>query len=232
LEAPPFAQPTSSKAGPQVRVVRPRVLLAEDHTLVREGLLKLLGEELEIVGAVADGRALVAAAEPCRPDVVLLDVSMPLLNGFEAARQLRRTAPRTRVVFVTMHAEPDYVHEAFRAGARGYVTKSAASAELLFAIRQVLAGGSYVSPAIGVSLGDLVEAPREAFAHCLSLSPRQREVLQLVAEGRPARAIAEVLGVSRKTVEFHKANMMRVLGLRSTAELTRYALDHGLVAKV
>jgi len=159
-------------------------------------------------------------------------VSMPLLNGFEAARQLRRTAPRTRVVFVTMHAEPDYVHEAFRAGARGYVTKSAASAELLFAIRQVLAGGSYVSPAIGVSLGDLVEAPREAFAHCLSLSPRQREVLQLVAEGRPARAIAEVLGVSRKTVEFHKANMMRVLGLRSTAELTRYALDHGLVAKV
>lgn len=225
----PTTTQRTSPAGPVSRLVRPRVLLAEDHTLVREGLLKLLGDELEIVGAVADGRALIGAIEPCRPDVVLLDVSMPLLNGFEAARQLRRIAPRSSVIFVTMHAEPDYVHEAFRAGARGYVSKYAASAELLFAIRQVLAGGSYVSPALGVSLADLVDAPREALAD--SLSPRQREVLQLVAEGRPAREIAEVLGISRKTVEFHKANMMRVLGLRSTAELTRYALDHGVIAK-
>jgi DNA-binding NarL/FixJ family response regulator len=206
--------------------VRPRALLADDHTLVREGLLRLLAAELEIVGAVADGRSLVSAAEQCQPDVILVDVTMPLLNGFDAARQLRRMCPRGRIIFVTVHAEPDYVHEAFRAGAHGYVVKTAASAELLLAVREVLAGGMFVSP--GLVHEPWVRAP-EAQGEG-ELSSRQREVLQLVAEGRPAREIGDILGISRKTVEFHKARLMRALGLRSVAELTRYAVEHGLIS--
>lgn len=205
---------------------RPRVLLADDHTLVREGLVRLLAAELEIVGAVADGRALVTAAEQCQPDVVLIDVTMPLLNGFDAARQLQRACPRARIIFVTVHAEPDYVQEAFRAGAHGYVAKAAASSELLLAVRRVLAGGTFVSPG-------LVYEPRSGAAEeglaGGELSSRQREVLQLVAEGRPTREIGDILGISRKTVEFHKARLMRVLGLRTVAELTRYAVEHGLL---
>lgn len=205
---------------------RPRVLLADDHTLVREGLMRLLAAELEIVGAVADGRALVTAAEQCQPDVVLVDVTMPLLNGFDAARQLQRVCPRGRIIFVTVHAEPDYVQEAFRAGAHGYVAKTAASSELLLAVRQVLAGGTFVSPGLVYEPrpGGLEEGPVGG-----ELSSRQREVLQLVAEGRPAREIGDILGISRKTVEFHKARLMRVLGLRTVAELTRYAVEHGLL---
>jgi DNA-binding NarL/FixJ family response regulator len=218
--------PNPDKGAP---TARPRALLADDHTLVREGLLRLLAADLEIVGAVADGRALVSAAEQCQPDLVLLDVSMPLLNGFDAARQLQRTCPRGRIIFVTVHAEPDYVQEAFRVGARGYVVKTAASAELLHAVREVMAGSTFVSPALAGTLEPRVDAPRGRSAG--QLSPRQREVLQLVAEGRRAREIAVILGISRKTVEFHKARLMRVLGLRSVAELTRYALERGLVAR-
>ncbi|MCY1069270.1 response regulator transcription factor [Nannocystis sp. RBIL2] len=205
---------------------RPRVLMADDHTLVREGLMRLLAAELEIVGAVADGRALVSAAEQCQPDVVLVDVTMPLLNGFDAARQLQRACPRGRIIFVTVHAEPDYVQEAFRAGAHGYVVKTAASSELLLAVRRVLAGGTFVSP--GLVYEPRPGAPEEGLAGG-ELSSRQREVLQLVAEGRPAREIGDILGISRKTVEFHKARLMRVLGLRTVAELTRYAVEHGLL---
>jgi len=200
---------------------RSRVLLAEDHLLVREGLRQLLGEHVEIVGTVGDGRSLLGAVDELRPDVVLLDISMPQLNGLDAAQQLRRAAPAVRVIFVTMHAEPDYVQAAMRTGAAGYVVKSAASAELLAAIDAAMRGSIHVSP----QLAALTLEPRAADP----LTPRQREVLQLVAEGRSAREIAEVLGVSRKTVEFHKSSIMRLLGLRSTAELTRYALDHGLL---
>ena len=202
---------------------RPRVLLAEDHLLVREGLRQLLGEHVEVVGAVGDGRTLLTRADELRPDIVLLDISMPQLNGFDAARQLQRAASPTRVIFVTMHADPDYVQAAFRAGARGYVVKSAASSELLAAIDAAMRGEQYVSPQLAAAPG----APGRMLGD--PLSPRQREVLQLVAEGRTAREIAEILALSRKTVEFHKASIMRLLGLHTTAELTRYALDHGLL---
>ncbi|MDC0722793.1 response regulator [Nannocystis bainbridge] len=206
-----------------MKTQRPRVLVAEDHTLVREGLVRLLADEVDIVGAVPDGRALVTAAQQCRPDVVLVDVTMPLLNGFDAARQLQRLHPMGRVIFVTVHADPDYVQAAFRAGARGYVVKTAASAELLLAIRTVLAGGTFVSPAL--THEPWVDGPEDRFGD--ELSARQREVLQLVAEGRPAREIGDILGISRKTVEFHKARLMRALGLRTVAELTRYAVERG-----
>ena len=216
---------------------RPRVLIAEDHTLVREGLRVLLGDVVDVVDAVEDGRALLAAAERLHPEVIVLDISMPLLNGLDAARQLAKVSPTSKLVFVTMHADPAYVRQAFRAGARGYVVKSAVSSQLVAAIEEVLAGRRYISPIPGAELADLLSdqpadpkgAPGELSDN---LTPRQREILQLVAEGRTAREIAVVLAISRKTVEFHKASIMRLLGLRTTAELTRYALAHGIIASV
>jgi len=212
---------------------RPRVLLCEDHTLVREGLRQLLADTLDVVGAVEDGRALVLAAERLKPDVVLLDITLPQLNGFDAARQLARVSPASKVVFVTIHADPAYVREAFRAGAAGYVVKTAACADLLAAVTAVLEGRRYLSPTLAAAHADLLagdpSAPPQPGKLSDTLTSRQREVLQLVAEGRTAREIAGVLNISRKTVEFHKSSIMRLLGLRTTAELTRYALEHGIV---
>jgi DNA-binding NarL/FixJ family response regulator len=208
------------------------VLLCEDHTLVREGLCHLLADSLEVVDAVEDGRALLQAAERWQPDVVLLDITMPLLNGFDAARQLARISPGSKIVFVTCHAEPTYVREAFRAGAAGYVLKTAAATDLLAATTEVLSGHRYLSPGLAARHADLLAGDQRVAQPgqlADTLTSRQREVLQMVAEGRTAREIAGILTLSRKTVEFHKASIMRLLGLRTTAELTRYALEHGIV---
>ncbi len=207
---------------------RPRVLLADDHTLVLDGLRKILEPECEVVGAVEDGRSLLVAAKQLQPDIILLDISMPLLNGVEAARRLRAAAPGAKVIFVTMHADATYVVGAFRAGASGYVLKRCASLELLKAINQVLSGREYVTPLIGKDLGELPGWPLGAGEASGELTARQREVVQLVAEGHPVKEIAAILNISSKTVAFHKANVMRRLGIRSTAELTKYALEHGI----
>jgi len=208
---------------------RPRVLLADDHTLVLDGLRKILEPECEVVGAVEDGRSLLTAARQLKPDIILLDISMPLLNGVEAARRLRAAAPDAKVIFVTMHADATYVAGAFRAGASGYVLKRCASAELLKAINQVLAGRAYVTPLIRKNIPDkLAGWPLESGEDSGELTVRQREVVQLVAEGHSVKEIAAVLGISGKTVAFHKTNVMRRLGMRSTAELTKYALEHGI----
>jgi len=208
---------------------RPRVLLADDHTLVLEGLRKILEPECDVVGSVEDGRSLLAAAEQLKPDIILLDVSMPLLNGVEAARMLRNAVPGAKVIFVTMHADATYVAGAFRAGASGYVLKRCASLELLNAIHQVLSGRSYITPLIRNDiLHDLPGWPLGSGEASGELTVRQREVVQLVAEGRPVKEIAAILNISSKTVAFHKANVMRKLGIRSTAELTKYALEHGI----
>ncbi len=222
---------TPGVPSPAAAAARPRVIIAEDHTLVREGLRMLLEGELDIVETVEDGRALVAAAERHKPDVILLDISMPLLNGLDAARQLAQVSPASKLLFVTMHADPAYVRRAFNAGASGYVVKSSASSELTAAIAAILAGQRYISPLPGVDLADLLsgEAPPESGEPSEVLTPRQREILQLVAEGRTAREIAVVLAISRKTVEFHKASIMRLLRLRTTAELTRYAMARGII---
>jgi DNA-binding NarL/FixJ family response regulator len=211
--------------------MRRRLLLADDHTLLLEGIRLLLEPEYELVGSVEDGLALLAAAKTLKPDVILLDISMPLLNGIDAARRLRKIVPSARLIFVTMHADADFVLEAFRAGAMGYILKRAAASELLTAIREVLKGNHYVSPLVTRNALDLLiltSKPRGKFAD--RLTPRQREVLQLVAEGRTRKEIATILNISVKTVEFHKATLKRELNLRTTADFTRYAIEHGIIA--
>lgn len=207
---------------------RPRVLIADDHTLVVDGLRKILEPECQVVGAVEDGRSLLAAAEKLKPDIILLDISMPLLNGVEAARRIRAAVPGARMIFVTMHADATYVAGAFRAGASGYVLKRCASVELLKAINQVLSGRAYVTPLIGKDLGELPGWALGAGEASGELTVRQREVVQLVTEGHSVKEIAAILNISSKTVAFHKTNVMRRLGIRSTAELTKYALEHGI----
>jgi len=212
-------------------MTRTRVLLADDHTIVAEGIASLLEPEYELVGRVQNGRDLLRAAEELSPDVIVTDISMPLLNGIEALRQLKKAKPDVRVVFLTVHADITYVTEAFRAGASGYVLKQSAAEELRLAIREVAEGRTYVTPLIASDrLDDLLEADQAAESLAVVLTPREREVLQLLAEGRSVKEIAAVLDISPRTVEFHKYNVMEKLGLRTTAELTQYAIKHGIVS--
>ena len=212
---------------------RARLLLADDHMLLLDGYRKLLEPEFELVGAVENGRALLEVAPRLKPDVILMDISMPLLNGIDATRRLRKIVPKAKVLIVTMHADPDYVAEALRAGASGYLLKRSAASELVSAIHEVLEGGRYLTPLItGQALDWLRKSEGQSAAGRDTksvLSPRQREVLQLVAEGRTAKEIAALLRISVKTVEFHKSRIMKELGVRSVAELTRYALRRGMV---
>jgi len=202
-----------------------RILIAEDHTLMAEGLRKLLECEFESVQTVENGRQLLDAVAVSKPDVVLIDIGMPLLNGIEATRRFSKMSPTTKVVIVTAHNDPQYVVESFRAGATGFVVKRCAVSELVTAIRRVLSGHTYVTPLVA---DRAVEAARDARPVGPSLTSRQREVLQLVAEGCTAKEIANVLKLSVKTAVFHKMAIMDRLGLRTTAELTRYALEHGI----
>jgi DNA-binding NarL/FixJ family response regulator len=210
--------------------MKPRLLLADDHTLLLEGIRLLLEPEFDLVGSVEDGQALLAAAKILKPDVILLDISMPLLNGIDAARKLRKALPSARLIFVTMHADSDYVAEAFRAGAMGYILKRAAASELILAIRAVLQGNHYVSPLVARNvLNKLILSPKTGGKFSDHLTPRQREVLQLVAEGRNRKEISSILNISVKTVEFHKAQLMHKLNLQTAADYTLYAIEHGII---
>jgi DNA-binding NarL/FixJ family response regulator len=213
-------------------MTRPRVLLADDHQIVAEGLRSLLEPEVELVGIVPDGREALAAVEALRPDVVVLDITMPSLNGIEAARQLRAAGSPVKVVFLTMHREAAYAARALDAGAVGFVLKHNAASELVTAIRQALQGQTYVTPLIAA---DLLQAYRDrepgqttAFDQ---LTPRQREVLQLVGEGYSAKEIGRLLHISPRTAEFHKARLMQALGAQSTADLIQYAMRDGLTVR-
>jgi len=211
-------------------MMRPRVVIADDHLLVMDGLRRILQSECEIVATVEDGRSLLRVAAELKPDIVLLDISMPLLNGVEAARELRKIVPATKLIFVTMHADATYVAGAFRAGASGYVLKRCASMELLSAIQEVLQGRKYITPLVRRDVvGDSPGSPSWSGDLSGELTDRQREVVQLVAEGRSVKEIAAILNISSKTVAFHKSNVMRRLGIHSTAELTKYALEHGII---
>ena len=197
--------------------------------MMAEGLKRLLDPEFELVGLVEDGRALVEAAARLKPDVIVADITMPRLNGLDAIPLLKKDNPDARVVVITMHRETAYASRALAAGASGFVLKSSAPAELIAAIHAALAGRTFVTPEIAgdVSMTDgrSRRPPGDAAA---SLTPRQREILQLLAAGKAAKEIAALLGVSTRTVEFHKYKMMETLGLRTSAELVRYAFEHGI----
>jgi DNA-binding NarL/FixJ family response regulator len=210
-------------------VTRPRVLLADDHRLLREAFTRLLEPECEVVGAVADGRALLMAAPDLRPDIVVLDVAMPLLNGLDAARQLKRTMPKVKVIFLTMSEDSDVAAEAFRAGASGYLLKNSAASELVQAIREVSLGRSYVTPLATQGLVETFLHNAKPSSKATDLSPRQREVLQLLAEGHTMKEIARLLKITPRTVAFHKYSMMEQLEITSSAELIQFALKQHLV---
>jgi DNA-binding NarL/FixJ family response regulator len=214
-------------------MTRPRVLLADDHRVVAEGLRGLLDPYFDVVGIVSDGRELLAAAKQLDPDVVVLDISMPSLNGIEAACQMRTAKSRAKLIFLTMHSEVSYAARSLEAGASGFVLKHSAASELVTAIKEALNGGTYITPQIAGGLVDAFRRGTPAGGAALSeLTPRQREVLQLVAEGRSAKEIAALLRISRRTAEFHKARLMEVLGLQTTAELIQYALRAGIISPV
>ena len=204
---------------------RPRILIAEDHTIVMEGLTGLLKVDFDVVGAVSDGRMLVDAAKRLRPDVVVTDISMPGMNGLEACRQMRAEGIEAKVIFLTMHGG-QLATEALQAGASGFLLKHSAGEELVTAIREVLQGHVYLTPAVtrdviaGMSAGPSTTPP--------ALTPRQREVLRYIVEGRRMKEIGALLDLSTRTVETHKYEMMQTLGVKTTAELIRYAIEHHL----
>jgi DNA-binding NarL/FixJ family response regulator len=206
----------------------PRVLLADDHNLLLGAFEKLLSPECEIVGTASDGRALVVEAQRLKPDVVVLDISMPLLNGLDAGRQIKQLQKAVKLVFVTMNEDSDLAAEAFRAGASAYLLKRSAASELLMAIREVMKGRSYVTPLVTEGLvGSFMDAANRKPSH--DLTPRQREVLQLLAEGHSMKQVAALLNVTPRTVAFHKYRMMEQLNIRSSAELIQFAITHHIV---
>jgi DNA-binding NarL/FixJ family response regulator len=209
---------------------RPTVLLADDHRMVAEGLRNLLSAEFHLVGVVEDGVALVEAARSLKPEVIVADITMPRLNGIDALARLRQDDPQVRVVFLTMHQDPAYARRALDAGASGYVLKHSAPAELSAAIWAALQGKTFVTPTLA---GELLQARRQeatpAADPVAMITPRQRDVLRLLAEGRSAKQVATALGISTRTVEFHKYQMMETLGVRTNAELIHFAIKHGVV---
>jgi len=205
-----------------------QVLIADDHPLIRQGLRTLLEQHgFTVVGEAADGREAAQLAQELEPDVAVLDLAMPLLNGLDAAREITRTSRRTKTILVTVHTADQYVLAALQAGVRGYVLKSQATAELVQAIQEVMRGGRYLSPGISEAVVQAYLAKTDLPAD--PLTPREREVLQLIAEGKRTKDIAGLLGVSVKTVESHRTRLMEKLDIRQTAGLVRYAIRRGLI---
>lgn len=208
---------------------KPRILLADDHMLILDGLRNLLERHYDLVGTVQDGHSVVNAARRLQPDLILMDVAMPVLNGLQAGHRLREQLPNIKLLYVSMYGDTPYVEEALRIGASGYVLKRSGWEELSRAIEAVLAGKQYVSPELSASLPQPSLQPSASQdAAMRSLTERQRQILRLVAAGYTAKEIGRMLHITSKTVEFHKGRMMRQLQLQSTVELARYALMHGL----
>jgi len=204
-------------------------LLADDHNLLLEAFKRLLEPEFEVVGTVADGRALLAAARKLKPDVIVLDIAMPLLNGLEAARQLKGMSPHPKLIFLTMNPDPDIAAEALRVGATGYLLKTSVASELIKAIRDAVHGLKYVTPTMKRGLEELfIEDPRGQKGPRV-LTPREREVVQLLVEGRPMKEVADILNVAPRTIAYHKYKIMANLRLKTTAELIQYALKNKIV---
>lgn len=210
-------------------MTRVRILLAEDHTLVAEAFQRLLEPHYEVVGIVADGRSLLKVAQQLKPDVAIIDIGMPLLNGLDAGRELKRLVSNVKIIFVTMNDDPDIASEARRLGASGYLLKTSASSELLKAVQEVLRGNSYLTPRISERLQlEFIKDPR-ADRPAKHLTMRQREVLQLLAEGRPMKEVADILAITPRTVAFHKYRTMEAFNLKSNAELIRFVIREGII---
>lgn len=212
-------------------VPKPRALLADDHSMMLAGLRKLMEDSCDVVGTVGDGRALVEAAQRLKPDLIILDIAMPLLNGIDAARQIKRLCPDAKLIFLTMQTSPTYATEALEAGASGYLLKHSAPVELPLAIDAALRGQRYLTPSILTPVVDRAVNPERVPTvknPVAALTPRQREVLQLIGEGKGTKEIATLLNVSVKTIDFHKTRLMQQLDIHTTAELIRYAITQGL----
>lgn len=216
--------------------MKQKVIVADDHRLVADGVVKILEKEYTVVAISADGRSFIEACEQFHPDLALVDISLPLLNGLDACRHLKKSCPEIKIIILTMHSEQHFVNEALRIGVGGYLLKTSVADELLVAAKEVLKGRTYISPVIAQSLGNQpLDSPAEAPEQPTStpmvrLSLRQREVLQLVAEGKADKEIASTINVTVKTIEFHKARISKELGVHTTAELTKKAIILGLIA--
>lgn len=207
-----------------------RILLGDDHSLILKGIKGLLEGQYEVVGLAENGKALAEAAVRLKPDMVVLDISMPILNGIDAAREIKKALPSTKLVFLSMHSNAVYLRKALEVGASGYVLKSGATEELLAAVEEAWKGKVYVSPAFGHDVIESIQDwPAKVNRSTIELTQRQRQILQLVAEGRPSKEIADIVHVSVRTVEFHRSRLMTKLGAHSVAELTRFAIQEGLV---
>lgn len=209
---------------------RPRVLLADDHQMLADALRGVVEPRCEVVGTVGDGRALLEAAGRLHPDIVVLDIGMPHLNGFDAGRKLKLALPNVKLVFMTMHDDPYLVGEAFRAGASAFLLKEAAASELTDAIDQVLKGGSYVTPSAKEGLKNIALRDPKNRGRAPEPTPRQREVIQLLAEGRSMKEVASELKITRRTVAGHKYAVMELLHLKTNADLMQYAIEHGIIS--
>jgi DNA-binding NarL/FixJ family response regulator len=210
---------------------RLKVLIADDHSMVIDGLRGLLEPEFEVVGAVNDGRAVLPEVRKLQPDVVVIDISMPLLNGLDCTRQLHDTGCTAKILILTMHPDATLAQEALAAGASGYLLKSSPGSELKGALRDVLQGRTYLSPGVTRDaveiMGRMTSIHEDVWAR---LTPRQREVLQLLAEGKSHKEVADILNISVKTAEYHKYSILDKLGLKTNAELVQYAVRHGIIA--
>lgn len=209
-------------------MAKARILLADDHTLVAEAFKRLLEPEFEVVGTVGDGRALLREAPELKPDVVLVDLNMPLLNGLDASEQLKHLLPRTKIIVLTMNEDAEIAHETLHRWASGYLLKKSAGSELLKAVREVLNGTKYVTPALENQLAELISGDSRSDT-ARALTPRQREVLQLLAEGHTMKEAAAILNVATRTVAFHKYRIMQEFGLETNSDLLRLAIRQRLV---
>jgi len=211
-------------------MMRPRILLADDHVLLLEAFSKLLEPKYDVVGTATDGRKMLSMVQKLKPDVVLLDIAMPNLNGFDAGEKLKKLLPEVKLVFLTVNEDPDMVTEAFRIGANGYLLKNSAASELFQALDAVLNSKNYVTPSLEAGmLNSFIKNPSGQKAHG-NLTIRQREVLQLLAEGHTMKEVAASLNITPRTVAFHKYQIMEDLDIKTNSELIQYAIKHGLVS--
>ena len=211
-------------------LTRPRVLVADDHQMLVDALKRVLEPRCEVVGMASNGRELLKAAARLQPDIIVLDIAMPELNGLDAARHLKSSMPKLKIIFMTMNEDPDMVGEAFRAGASAFLLKQGAALELTDAIEKVLKGGSYVTPSASEGQARISLRDPKARKHTAEPTPRQREVIQLLAEGRSMKEVASILQITKRTVAAHKYALMELLQLKTNADLVQYAIKHNIIS--